>query len=352
MPKKKTKTTTDDEEGEVELAVAAAGGGAAAAYDDDDAEATTATTTTMKKKTKKKSGSTTKSKKDKMSATSGTNKGSTKKLKGKMTTTPAIMTEEDEQYRYPVLEASGWAIEDEVGKGTHQGKYAITGHEAQVVTIALAPGETCKGEPGSMMYLSPNVGLMATCEGCCARCLSGEDCCVMNFTNDGNGGNNNNTGYAALVPSDPLAKVVPIDLSSPSVGGTLVVQKGAFMASYGNVSIGISCDTNFCRCCCGGMGLIRQKIEGTGTAFLGATGTIVQKVLADKETMIMDTNCLLAYASSCTFDLKRTGGILNMVGGGEGIFNSSITGPGLVIVQSMNKQLLLDSLAANKIYRR
>jgi uncharacterized protein (AIM24 family) len=50
--------------------------------------------------------------------------------------------------------------------------------------------------------------------------------------------------------------------------------------------------------------------------------------------------------------LKRAGGIMGMMGGGEGIFNSTITGPGLVIVQSMNQQMLLDSLAANKMYRR
>ena len=97
-------------------------------------------------------------------------------------------------------------------------------------------------------------------------------------------------------------------------------------------------------------GLVRQKLEGSGTAFLGATGTIVQKVLAQGEVMLIDTNCLLAYAETAEFDLKRTGGIVNWIGGGEGIFNSSITGPGLVVVQSMNMCVLLQSLAADKIY--
>ena len=99
-------------------------------------------------------------------------------------------------------------------------------------------------------------------------------------------------------------------------------------------------------------GLVRQKIVGTGTAFLGATGTIVQKVLGANETILVDTNCLLAYAETCTFDLKKTGGIVNWIGGGEGIFNSTITGPGLVVVQSMNMCMLLECLAADKMYRR
>ena len=95
-----------------------------------------------------------------------------------------------------------------------------------------------------------------------------------------------------------------------------------------------------------------QKLEGSGTAFLASTGTIVQKILKAGEVIVVDTNCLLAYSNSCKFDLKRAGGIVGMIGGGEGIFNSTITGPGLAIIQSMNKLLLLESLAADKIYRR
>ena len=85
---------------------------------------------------------------------------------------------------------------------------------------------------------------------------------------------------------------------------------------------------------------------------MGATGTIVQKVLKPDETMLMDNNCILAYAESCKFDVSRTGGLVGMFGGGEGIFNASITGPGLCVVQSMNMCVLLESLAADKIYRR
>lgn len=86
--------------------------------------------------------------------------------------------------------------------------------------------------------------------------------------------------------------------------------------------------------------------------FLASTGTIVQKVLAEGETIIVDTNCVLAFAQSCKMDLKRAGNVVGMVGGGEGIFNTTITGPGLVIVQSMNQLVFLQSLVAQKIYRR
>eukprot|EP00934_Nitzschia_sp_Nitz4_P009345 Nitzschia sp. Nitz4//scaffold206_size41850//14769//15527//NITZ4_007419-RA/size41850-processed-gene-0.41-mRNA-1//1//CDS//3329541556//9335//frame0 len=241
---------------------------------------------------------------------------------------------------------SGW---DEVDiTKSSDAKYAITGNESQVVTVALSPGDQCQGEPGTMMYLAPGVSQHATCEGCFERCFSGESCCVLNFVNN----NDSQVAYAALASNDPMGKVIPVDLASPNVGGKLIVQQGAYMASYGEVDIKVSLDCNFTRCCCGGMGLIRQKLKGTGTAFLSATGTIVQKVLAPGEVMVMDNNCILAYAGSCTLDIRRTGGIVGMIGGGEGIFNATVTGPGLVIVQSMNTLTFLKALRAKKMLRR
>ena len=257
-----------------------------------------------------------------------------------------VKMKECQDDKHIVAHASGWdPLEITKGPGS---KFAIVGNESQVLTIALGPDETCKGEPGSMMYLSPGVSQKASCEGCCERCLSCESCCVLNFTNSGSSG----VAYAALTPNEPLGKVIPVDLSSRDVGGVLIVQQGAYMGSYGDVDVGVNFDCNFLRCCCGGAGLIRQKISGTGTVFLGATGTIVQKVLASGEVMIMDTNCILAFSESCHLDIKRAGGIVGIVGGGEGFFNTTVTGPGLVIVQSMNRFLFLRSLAANKMYRR
>lgn len=198
-----------------------------------------------------------------------------------------------------------------------------------------------------MMFLTSGIQQKATCEGCLERLCSGEDCCVLNLTNYGE-----SSGYAALTPSFPTSKVVPVNLSDPNVNGVLIAQQGAFMASFGNVGIKISLDCNCMRCCCGGLGLVRQKIEGDGTVFLAATGTMVQKVLKEGETILVDTNCVMAFAESCTMDLRRAGGVLGIVGGGEGFFNTTLTGPGLVIIQSMNQIVFKAALVANKLYRR
>ena len=87
-------------------------------------------------------------------------------------------------------------------------------------------------------------------------------------------------------------------------------------------------------------------------ALIAANGTIIQKVLVAGESIIIDTDCILAFAESCKLDIRRAAGIVGMVGGGEGIFNTVLTGPGLVLVQSMNEQTFKDALAAQKLYRR
>lgn len=137
-------------------------------------------------------------------------------------------------------------------------QYAITGFESQIISLALDEGDSVKGEPGVMMYLSPGIKQQVSCDGCMARCCAGEDCCVMNFTHTGE---HPGKGFVALTPNFPMAKVVPVDLSSPAVNGVLIAQQGAFMASVGDVTIGISLDCNLLRCCCAGTGLVRTNVH-------------------------------------------------------------------------------------------
>lgn len=246
-----------------------------------------------------------------------------------------------------VLHYTGFEETDDLLPKPQDTYFAITGHESQVLTVRLNEGQTLRGEPGTMFYLSSGVSQAIDCSDCWGRCCTGESCCVVDFTNT-----HTSLGYASLTPNFPTSKVVPVDLSSPDIGGTLIAQGGSFMASYGDVQIQVSFDCNFMRCCCGGMGLIRQKLVGSGTVFLNSTGTMVQKVLQPGESILVDTFCLLAFAGTCKFDIQRTGGILGMIGGGEGFFNSRVTGPGLVVISSMNPLIFRQALAAQKIYRR
>jgi uncharacterized protein (AIM24 family) len=119
--------------------------------------------------------------------------------------------------------------------------YAITGFESQVVTLQISTGDDCQAEPGAMMYLTKGVQQSVSCDPktSCSRCCSGEDCCIVHFSNTGSNGDK---GFVALTPNFPTSKVIPIDMSSEHVGGKLIAQQGAYFASYGDVTVATSFD--------------------------------------------------------------------------------------------------------------
>lgn len=242
-----------------------------------------------------------------------------------------------------VLSATGWDKVD-YGKADEEAKYAITGTESQVLTMKLNQGETLCSEPGVFMYRTGGIEPDTQCEGCFGRCCAGESCCSVNYTNTG--GINNE--IIAITPNFPTAKVVPVDLSDSALSGSILCQSGAYIAHIGEVEIDFNLDCNPCKACCGGGGFVRQELTGSGTVFISGVGTIVQKVLAEGEKIVVDTDCILAWAKTVELDVRRAGGIMGMIGGGEGIFNTVLTGPGLVVVQSFNVKQLLDTIAMRR----
>ena len=85
----------------------------------------------------------------------------------------------------------------------------------------------------------------------------------------------------------------------------------------------------------GGEGFIMQKITGNGLAFIEIDGDCKEYTLGAGESIVVDTGYLAAMSETCTMDIESVKGIKNVFFGGEGIFNTRITGPGKVYIQSM-----------------
>jgi uncharacterized protein (AIM24 family) len=176
------------------------------------------------------------------------------------------------------------------------------------------------------MYMSSGTDSELIC-GSVGRCCAGESCCRMAYVNNGN-----EAGILGITPSYP-AKIIPIHL--PSVGDHIVAKRGSYMASLDDVEM--TCDPNCSSAgCCGGLGLRRQNLRGKGTVFLSAGGTIVQKSLKEGEKVRVDSGSIIAYQNTVNFGISFAGNIFAMCCGGEGCFNTTVEGPGLIILQSMN----------------
>jgi len=110
------------------------------------------------------------------------------------------------------------------------------------------------------------------------------------------------------------------------------------MSELGDVDVGCDLDCEFYTCCCAGFGCCRQKIEGTddSVAFLAAGGTVVYANLKEGETITVDTESILAIEESVQMGVISNGRIccsLTCCCGGEGIFSTTLTGPGRVYMQ-------------------
>ena len=80
--------------------------------------------------------------------------------------------------------------------------------------------------------------------------------------------------------------------------------------------------------------------------FLGVGGGAVRLDLGYEESKRVDTGCLAAWTEGCKCSVKPVGGVVTMVGGKEGLFLTTITGPGTVWLQTMPIQRMAVALVA------
>ena len=78
-----------------------------------------------------------------------------------------------------------------------------------------------------------------------------------------------------------------------------------------------------------------QKFEGNGTVFLEIDGSVVTYDLVAGQSMLLDTGHLAAMDSTVSIEIETVKGIGNKLFGGEGFFNTRVTGPGRVWLQTM-----------------
>ena len=206
-------------------------------------------------------------------------------------------------------------------------KYRIEGTPLPVVICELSPGETMITERGSMSWMTPNMKMETTSGGVgkmLGRMLSGESLFLNRYTCEGR------NGMIAFASSFP-GSVKAFDIR-PDKG--MVVQKSGFLASEEGVGLSMFFQKRLGAGFFGGEGFIMQHLTGRGTAFVEIDGYAVEYELAAGEQMVVDTGYLAAMDETCTVDVKSVPGVKNALFGGEGLFNTVVTGPGRIILQT------------------
>ena len=118
-------------------------------------------------------------------------------------------------------------------------------------------------------------------------------------------------------------------------GKEKIVQKSAFLAAEAGVNLSVHIQKKLGAGFFGGEGFIMQKLSGYGTAFVEVDGSLLEYDLAPGQKMIIDTGYLAAMDASCTMEIQQVPGLKNKLLGGEGLFNTVVSGPGKIWIQTM-----------------
>ena len=208
-------------------------------------------------------------------------------------------------------------------------RYEIKGETLPVVVCYLEGGEQMITERGSMSWMSPNMKMETTTGGgigkAIGRMFAGEALFQNRYT--AQGGN----GLIAFASSFPGQ----INAYEIGPGREIIVQKSGFLAAEAGVELSVFFQKKLGAGFFGGEGFIMQRLSGRGTAFLEFDGHIVDYELQPGQQIVVDTGYLAAMDSTCSIEVRTVPGLKNMVFGGEGLFNTVVTGPGRVWLQTM-----------------
>ena len=125
--------------------------------------------------------------------------------------------------------------------------------------------------------------------------------------------------------------IIPIDVSK----GDFIVQKSGYLASEPSVELSIAFQKKLGAGFFGGEGFIMQKLTGSGVAFAEIDGDLVEYELAAGQQMIVDTGNVAGFEETVSIDAQMVKGVKNIMFGGEGVFNTVLTGPGRIWLQTM-----------------
>ena len=208
-------------------------------------------------------------------------------------------------------------------------RYQIQGDTLPVVICELEDGEQMVTERGSMSWMSPNMKMDTSTNGgigkAFGRMFSGESMFQNTYTSQGG------KGLIAFASSFPGS----IKAFEVRPGQEYIFQKKAFLASEAGVSLTVHFQKKVASGLFGGDGFILQRVSGNGIVFAEFDGHVVEYDLQPGQQIVIDSGYLAAMTASCQMDIQTVPGLKNMVFGGEGLFNTVITGPGHVWLQTM-----------------
>jgi len=207
-------------------------------------------------------------------------------------------------------------------------RYEIFGGTLPAVTIHLENGESVYTQSGGMTWMTSDIGMTTNMDGGLmkglGRMLTGESLFMATYTAQAPG---QHFTAASTFPGE----ILNLDIAQ----GPYICQKSAFLCAQTGVTLSAYVNPGVKAGFFGGEGFILQELSGTGHAFLEIDGSIKEIDLAPGEKLKVNTGNVGAFEKTVKYSVERIKGFKNILFGGEGLFLTTVEGPGKVFLQTM-----------------
>ena len=205
-------------------------------------------------------------------------------------------------------------------------EYQIIGSSFPAVSCRLQDGEAMITESGSMIWMSPNMEMTTQGGGLgkmFSRAFSGENMFQNIYTAHGQG----LITFGSKFPGRILELTI-------QPGRDIILQKTAFLASEAGVTLSTHFNKKIGVGFFGGEGFIMQRLSGFGVAFAEVAGDLMEYNLDPGRQLVVGSGNLVGFEPTVQMDIRQVPGLKNKFFGGEGFFNTVLTGPGKVWLQT------------------
>ena len=215
--------------------------------------------------------------------------------------------------------------------------YEIFGGNLPAVTVDLENGEAIYTQSGGMTWMSAGINMETNMKGGLmkglGRLLTGDSMFMATYTATGGG---QSITFASTFPGN----IIALDVAQ----GPYVCQKSAFLCAQPNVELSVYVTKGIKSGLFGGEGFLLQELKGNGMVFLEMDGSVKEIELAPGEKLKVDTGNVAAFEQRVKYSAEMVKGFKNILFGGEGLFLTTVEGPGKVWLQTMTAPSLATKL--------
>ena len=219
----------------------------------------------------------------------------------------------------------------------------IRGTTMPVLEVHLTPGESVVAETGQLGWFDETIELETT------TAAAGADGMWDAVKRTVGGGSFFMTRYQAVTQAGRVAfparlpgKIVQVPLGQER---SYVIQRHGFLAGLEGCELRTALDLGHVGSgVLGGFGMLLQKLEGTGHAWIELSGELSEYDLEPGQSMRVHPAHVGLIESSVEYELTTVPGLKNKLFGGDGLFLLRLRGPGKVWLQSLSLPLLAEAI--------